>query len=403
MPKAKSTPAPAFVPDNKNARHLSCEGCRKRKMKCSRTAPCVACELRGCECVWVDCKPSQGVTKISVEENEREIIRLTKIIAQLQSLIIERDGRPYYPPPVAPPTPPSHLDNLPWGVPHTSPLPNPEFGWEQPEPTFFGTEDERFLPQAASSFAAAGGEPHFYGVPQAAGRPAGAPYSGSPAPAHARLDPVTGDYIVETPTSAYPHLARYHAFPYPPQAHAVRLNGTPGNADFASPVTPAFGGHVRAATWAGAIPQYHPSYSPPPSAPHSQTVSEQQAQQSLPPQAQHLHSADATYASPVASPHGSGSVVRGSISSVAPGSPLSSYSADATADMFSQLPKLDTSVSLHLPATVSALLNLDTARNFVDESVETPSSSVLAVKEPMEKDKAEEVDGWKDLLVEAAA
>ncbi|GAA6050598.1 hypothetical protein JCM3770_001481 [Rhodotorula araucariae] len=97
---------------DKNVRHLSCEGCRKRKMKCSRTMPCASCEMRGHDCIWLDCKPAHGAMQATVEENQTEIIRLEKIVRQLQALIIERDGRPYFPPIVAPPTPPYTLDGL---------------------------------------------------------------------------------------------------------------------------------------------------------------------------------------------------------------------------------------------------------------------------------------------------
>ncbi|GAA5920447.1 hypothetical protein JCM1841_004559 [Sporobolomyces salmonicolor] len=82
--------------------------CRKRKMKCSRTDPCVACTLRGQECVWQDCKPTRSAPQASLRENRLEIIRLSKVVDQLQALVYERDGR--YCHPEAPPTPPKYLD-----------------------------------------------------------------------------------------------------------------------------------------------------------------------------------------------------------------------------------------------------------------------------------------------------
>ncbi|GAA6004150.1 hypothetical protein JCM10207_002455 [Rhodosporidiobolus poonsookiae] len=123
MPKAK--PSATLAHDN-HARHLSCEGCRKRKMKCSRTSPCVACTLRGMSCEWKNCKPpSQGFTPASVNENYAEIVRLNKIVYQLQALIIERDGQPFNPDTVFPPTPPHQLDSPPF------------YDYEQPAHSYF--------------------------------------------------------------------------------------------------------------------------------------------------------------------------------------------------------------------------------------------------------------------------
>ncbi|BGP26284.1 C6 transcription factor [Rhodotorula toruloides] len=113
-----------------SARHLSCEGCRKRKLKCSRTAPCVGCTLRGADCVWLDCKPGQGETTASLEENLAEIERLNRVVHQLQALLIERDGRPYYPP-IAPPTPP-YFDSLAYSHDPTLALPPPPVLHEAP-------------------------------------------------------------------------------------------------------------------------------------------------------------------------------------------------------------------------------------------------------------------------------
>ncbi|GAA5820736.1 hypothetical protein JCM3770_005269 [Rhodotorula araucariae] len=99
------------------------KNCRKRKMKCSRTMPCAGCEMRGHDCLWLDCKPAHGAMQATLEENQTEIIRLEKIVRQLQTLIIERDGRPYYPPIIAPLTPPYTLDGLALPSPSTSHVP----------------------------------------------------------------------------------------------------------------------------------------------------------------------------------------------------------------------------------------------------------------------------------------
>ncbi|BGP64386.1 hypothetical protein NBRC10512_005334 [Rhodotorula toruloides] len=121
-----------------SARHLSCEGCRKRKLKCSRTAPCVGCTLRGQECVWLDCKPGQGETRASLEENLAEIERLNRVVQQLQALLIERDGRPYYPP-IAPPTPP-YFDSHAYAYDPTLALP--------PAPAIHEAPVMHYLPQS---------------------------------------------------------------------------------------------------------------------------------------------------------------------------------------------------------------------------------------------------------------
>ncbi|GJN92909.1 hypothetical protein Rhopal_005951-T1 [Rhodotorula paludigena] len=140
MPKAQSSYYSTGL--GTQARHLSCEGCRKRKLKCSRTSPCAACELRGAECIWLDCKPSQGFINGSHDDNMAEIERLHKIIKQLQQMLIERDGQPYYPP-VPPPTPPyGHLD----------PLPSPGYH-HTPRVYHVGPSPTQFLPP-----------PHPYGV-----------------------------------------------------------------------------------------------------------------------------------------------------------------------------------------------------------------------------------------------
>ncbi|TNY18971.1 hypothetical protein DMC30DRAFT_27968 [Rhodotorula diobovata] len=83
-------------------------------MKCSRTMPCIGCEMRGTECVWLDCKPAFGMLQPTLQESRAEVVRLEKVIKQLQALVTERDGRPLpLPSVVTPPTPPYALDALP--------------------------------------------------------------------------------------------------------------------------------------------------------------------------------------------------------------------------------------------------------------------------------------------------
>ncbi|BGP56953.1 hypothetical protein JCM8202_000906 [Rhodotorula sphaerocarpa] len=99
-----------------SARHLSCQGCRTRKQKCSRTYPCVSCAVKGIECVWQDTAPTHGIIQTSLDENLSEIVRLNKVVRQLQALLTERDGRASQPPStfsvITPPTPPG-FDYLP--------------------------------------------------------------------------------------------------------------------------------------------------------------------------------------------------------------------------------------------------------------------------------------------------
>ncbi|GAA5903029.1 hypothetical protein JCM8208_000434 [Rhodotorula glutinis] len=118
MPKVQGVLRKSGAPENRNVRHQSCEGCRKRKMKCSRTIPCIACEVRGQNCIWLDSKPTHGLLQPSLHETRAEIVRLEKVIKQLQALVTEKDGRPLpLPDDLAPPTPPHALDAL----PHVSP------------------------------------------------------------------------------------------------------------------------------------------------------------------------------------------------------------------------------------------------------------------------------------------
>ncbi|BGP18310.1 hypothetical protein JCM10213_008483 [Rhodosporidiobolus nylandii] len=394
MPKDNSQ---ASYAANNSARHLSCEGCRKRKMKCSRTAPCVACVLRGQECVWEGCRPTQGVTQASLEDNERETIRLRKVIAQLQALLIERDGRPYYPP-VAPPTPPSHLDALP---PHTrlpsfsSPPLDGDFGYEYPAASYFAPELHDYphsypppatAPVGSSSWSAT-----------AAGRAPGAPRSYGFS-SLTRVDPLSGDYLVGSPTSGGPYSssARYSSFPYPPPPHYRHSTGplpstapAPPSANEPS-IPPFLGPHSRAVTWSGPIPpSFHSSPAP------------------LPPVPLTEHSTHNT-PTPISSPHGSSAH---GMSSALAGTPVpAALAPDGTdmggAQMHSDLPKLDTSVSLHLPATVSALLNLDTTRNFGGAAgeggevvaVDFGEADLAAALEVEEKERTQE-DDWSEMVV----
>ncbi|KPV71671.1 uncharacterized protein RHOBADRAFT_56504 [Rhodotorula graminis WP1] len=122
MPKVQGVLRKSGARDNRNVRHQSCEGCRRRKMKCSRTMPCIACEVRGQNCVWLDSKPTHGLLQPSLHETQAEIVRLEKVIKQLQALVAEKDGCPLpLPDDLVPPTPPHALDALPQGSPPSDP------------------------------------------------------------------------------------------------------------------------------------------------------------------------------------------------------------------------------------------------------------------------------------------
>ncbi|GAA5937779.1 Zn(II)2Cys6 transcription factor domain-containing protein [Sporobolomyces koalae] len=84
-------------------RHQSCEACRKRKSKCSRTIPCTGCKERGQECVWTS--ESLATSRVqagpeTLRENRLEIERLKKVVRQLEAMIAEQEAEraAYFPP-----------------------------------------------------------------------------------------------------------------------------------------------------------------------------------------------------------------------------------------------------------------------------------------------------------------
>ncbi|GAA5961729.1 hypothetical protein JCM3765_000492 [Sporobolomyces pararoseus] len=75
-------------------RHMSCEPCRKRKSKCSRTVPCSGCLERGHSCVWTAPPLEEMVLRsgvAAVYENKQEIMRLKKVVKQLETIVAERE------------------------------------------------------------------------------------------------------------------------------------------------------------------------------------------------------------------------------------------------------------------------------------------------------------------------
>ncbi|GAA5864913.1 hypothetical protein JCM3774_004270 [Rhodotorula dairenensis] len=71
---------------NNSKRHLSCENCRMRKMRCSRQSPCLSCRMRGDECVWVGTPPGGVAEEDELKSTNDEIERLKKLV----DLLLER-------------------------------------------------------------------------------------------------------------------------------------------------------------------------------------------------------------------------------------------------------------------------------------------------------------------------
>ncbi|KAH8923473.1 hypothetical protein BT69DRAFT_1350147 [Atractiella rhizophila] len=61
---------------------LSCEYCRRRRVRCDRQPQCSSCTSRGRECVWEDGVVPTGNTSSEVEELKREVAYLAAQIAE---------------------------------------------------------------------------------------------------------------------------------------------------------------------------------------------------------------------------------------------------------------------------------------------------------------------------------
>ncbi|TNY17973.1 hypothetical protein DMC30DRAFT_82161 [Rhodotorula diobovata] len=72
-------------------RHLSCENCRVRKMKCSRQSPCLSCRLRGDQCIWVGQAPNGSADEDELERSQDEVNRLKKLVDLLLARLEEQD------------------------------------------------------------------------------------------------------------------------------------------------------------------------------------------------------------------------------------------------------------------------------------------------------------------------
>ncbi|GAA6033877.1 hypothetical protein JCM8097_000382 [Rhodosporidiobolus ruineniae] len=77
--------------DNRQ-RHLSCENCRIRKMKCSRQDPCLSCRMRGDTCLWVGTAPPNGsAAQDELEQSTAEVQRLKRLVDLLLARLEEQD------------------------------------------------------------------------------------------------------------------------------------------------------------------------------------------------------------------------------------------------------------------------------------------------------------------------
>ncbi|GAA5988856.1 hypothetical protein JCM5350_000986 [Sporobolomyces pararoseus] len=73
-------------------KHLSCENCRIRKMRCSRTSPCLSCKMRGDECVWIGAAPNGTANEDEVEATQIEVNRLKKLVDLLLTRLEQQDA-----------------------------------------------------------------------------------------------------------------------------------------------------------------------------------------------------------------------------------------------------------------------------------------------------------------------
>ncbi|GAA5846167.1 hypothetical protein JCM9279_005844 [Rhodotorula babjevae] len=84
---------------SKNSRksgHMSCEGCRVRKLRCSRQHNCIACVERGEPCVWKGGRPASGLTPQDVRNGilstRRELARLERLTRLLAARYVKREA-----------------------------------------------------------------------------------------------------------------------------------------------------------------------------------------------------------------------------------------------------------------------------------------------------------------------
>ncbi|KFY34815.1 hypothetical protein V494_06449 [Pseudogymnoascus sp. VKM F-4513 (FW-928)] len=68
---------------NREPSHLSCERCRRRKVKCDRTRPCNQCKKAGAECINAGGEKKRPISRLYVEALEGQIASLELFIMNL--------------------------------------------------------------------------------------------------------------------------------------------------------------------------------------------------------------------------------------------------------------------------------------------------------------------------------
>ncbi|GAA5845629.1 hypothetical protein JCM5353_007136 [Sporobolomyces roseus] len=110
------------APQAEGRRHLSCENCRIRKMRCSRTSPCLSCKMRGDDCVWVGAAPNGSALEDDIEASAGEVNRLKKLVDLLLGRLEQQDQdvARHFPDGVLPPPGPMVYSNSSSNLPPSS-------------------------------------------------------------------------------------------------------------------------------------------------------------------------------------------------------------------------------------------------------------------------------------------
>ncbi|ORY47571.1 hypothetical protein BCR35DRAFT_356197 [Leucosporidium creatinivorum] len=125
MPPARAFNWQAAVnPMNVGSRAVSCENCRRRKMKCSRTFPCASCDMRDEECIWKEGTAPAPAGDTELEAAHNEVRRLRKLVDMLMGRLqeVQDDHSRLVDGFGLPPLPPSH-------IPFPSPGPQHRHGY----------------------------------------------------------------------------------------------------------------------------------------------------------------------------------------------------------------------------------------------------------------------------------